>query len=172
MLAAALTFAIYSILLKRKPKELSVSAMQLSTFLLGLIFLLPFFLWESVMTPDIRWSATIIGSILYVGIFASLTAFILWNKAIIAIGPTKAGMVYYTLPLFGGVLAYIFLQESISSLHFTQGEFVPTHNSSHIVDLIFVLVKHPRIEYKETSFILGESGIEFKSNPSSTRCVS
>ncbi|MCK5912347.1 MAG: DMT family transporter [Desulfuromusa sp.] len=118
MLAAALTFAIYSIQIKRKPKELSVWAMQLSTFLLGLIFLLPFFLWESVATPDIQWSVTTIGSILYVGIFASLTAFVLWNKAIIAIGPTKAGMVYYTLPLFSGVLAYIFLQESISSLHF------------------------------------------------------
>ena len=118
MLAAALTFAIYSIQIKRKPKELSIWAMQLSTFLLGLIFLLPFFLWESVATPDIQWSVTTIGSILYVGIFASLTAFVLWNKAIIAIGPTKAGMVYYTLPLFSGVLAYIFLQESISSLHF------------------------------------------------------
>lgn len=118
MLAAALTFAIYSIQIKRKPKELSIWAMQLSTFLLGLIFLLPFFLWESVATPDIQWSVTTIGSILYVGIFASLTAFVLWNKAIIAIGPTKAGMVYYTLPLFSGVLAYILLQESISSRHF------------------------------------------------------
>lgn len=118
MLAASLTFAIYSIQLKRKPKQLSVWAMQLSTFLLGLLFLLPFFLWESVLTPDIQWSITTIGSILYVGIFASLTAFVLWNKAVLAIGPTKAGMIYYTLPLFSGILAYMFLQESFSYLHF------------------------------------------------------
>ena len=133
MLAASLTFAIYSIQLRRKPKQLSVWTMQLSTFLLGLMFLLPFFLWESVVTPEIQWSITTIGSILYVGIFASLTAFILWNKAILAIGPTKAGMIYYTLPLFSGILAYMFLQESFSGLHFFSaglillGVFVTTY---------------------------------------------
>ncbi|MBC2712120.1 MAG: DMT family transporter [Desulfosarcina sp.] len=44
MLVAALTFAIYSILLKHKPKMLSIWAFQLSTFILGLIFLFPFFI--------------------------------------------------------------------------------------------------------------------------------
>jgi len=121
MLVAALTFAIYSILLKLKPYELSIWAMQLSTFLLGLIFLLPFFIWERLVYPPVQWEITTLGSILYVGIFASLTAFVLWNKAIIAIGPTKSSMVYYTLPLFSGVLSYLFLQVRISSLHLVCG---------------------------------------------------
>ncbi|MCK5101132.1 MAG: EamA family transporter, partial [Desulfobacteraceae bacterium] len=30
----------------------------------------------------------------------------------------KAGMVYYTLPLFSGFLAYLFLNESVSMIHF------------------------------------------------------
>ncbi|MDX2480480.1 MAG: DMT family transporter [Desulfuromusa sp.] len=124
MLVAAITFAIYSIQLKRKPKELSIWALQLSTFLLGLLFLLPFFIWESMVSPAVQWEMTTLVSILYVGIFASLTAFVLWNKAIIVIGPAKAGMVYYTLPLFSGVLAYLFLQERISSLHFFSAAFI------------------------------------------------
>ena len=45
MLAAAIIFAVYSILLKRKPKQLSIWAFQLSTFILGLIFLFPFSLF-------------------------------------------------------------------------------------------------------------------------------
>ncbi|MFK5954360.1 MAG: DMT family transporter [Desulfobacterium sp.] len=118
MLIAALIFAIYSILLKRKPKHLSIWAFQLSTFLLGLIFLCPFFIWEYATSPPIEFDFQIISSILYVGIFASLTAFVLWNKAIMVIGPSRAGMIYYTLPLFSGVSAYIFLNENIGTLHF------------------------------------------------------
>jgi len=78
---------------------------------------LPFFIWESVKAPFIGFDQKIVGSILYVGIFASLAAFVLWNKAIVMVGPSKAGMVYYTLPLFSGVLAYIFLGEHIGIFH-------------------------------------------------------
>ena len=118
MLAAALIFAIYSILLKRKPKELSVMAFQLSTFLLGLVFLFPFFLWESAITPSIQFETKTVLAILYIGVFAALIAFLLWNKAILIIGPANAGMIYYTLPLFSGFLAYLILSEAISSVHF------------------------------------------------------
>ena len=56
-------------------------------------------------------------AILYVGIFASLSAFVLWNKAIVGVGPSKAAMVYYTLPLFSGFLATLFLDEEIGIIH-------------------------------------------------------
>jgi len=118
MLAAAITFAIYSILLKRKPEQLSIWAFQLSTFILGLIFLFPFFVWEYVTVPPIEFDAKTVVSILYVGVFASLSAFVLWNKAIATVGPSKAGMIYYTLPLFSGFLAHLFLKEDISMMHF------------------------------------------------------
>jgi len=118
MLAAAIIFAIYSILIKHKPEQLSIWAFQLSTFILGLIFLFPFFIWEYATAPPVAFDTQTVGSILYVGVFASLSAFVLWNKAIVAVGPSKAGMIYYTLPLFSGLLAYLFLQEDISMIHF------------------------------------------------------
>lgn len=118
MLVAALIFATYSILLKRKPEQLSIWAFQLSTFILGLIFLFPFFVWEYVVTPPAEFDTKTVISILYIGIFASLSAFVLWNKAIMMIGPSKAGMVYYTLPLFSGFLAHLLLKEDICLVHF------------------------------------------------------
>jgi len=117
MLIAAIIFAVYSILIRHKPEGLSIWSFQLSTFIIGLVFLFPFFLWESTISPAIVFDAKTVGSILYVGIFASLSAFVLWNKAIMVIGPTKAGMIYYTLPLFSGALAYLILQENISMIH-------------------------------------------------------
>lgn len=117
MLVAAIIFALYSILLRKKPTELSISAFQLSTFILGLIFMLPFFILETLNSPPIQFQSKTVFSILYVGIFASLTAYILWNKAIVKIGATNAGMVYYTLPLFSGFLAFLFLGEAIGTNH-------------------------------------------------------
>ena len=117
MLAASLIFAVYTLFLKKKPDSVSVRGMQLSTFSLGLIFLTPFFVWEYSLVQDPFLNRTTIPAILYVGIFASLCSFILWNKAVIALGSSRAGMVYYTIPLFSGVLGFFFLKENISFMH-------------------------------------------------------
>ena len=118
MLMAAIIFAVYSLCLRNKPDNMSVKALQLCTFILGLLFLFPFFLWEQSITHQSFLNQTTVPAILYIGIFASLGAFLLWNKSIIILGPVKAGMVYYTLPLFSGFSGYLFLNESISRIHF------------------------------------------------------
>lgn len=124
MLLAAITFAVYSILLKRKPAQLSVWTLQLSTFLIGLLFLFPLYLWEYSKAPSVEINSNVIFSILYVGVFASLVAFVLWSKAIETIGPTKSGMVYYTLPLFSMILASLFLGESVTIIHFFSASLI------------------------------------------------
>jgi len=117
MLLAAIIFAVYSILLKRKPAGISIWAFQLATFIIGLIFLTPFFIWDSFTVPHSAFEPKTILSIFYIGVFASLVAFTLWNKAIVAVGPSKAGMIYYTLPIFSAISASIFLSESVSLIH-------------------------------------------------------
>ena len=120
MLLAALTFATYSLLLKKKPKQLGTRSFQLSTFLFGLLFLLPFYLWETAST-DFQFQnidSETFYSILYIGLFASVVSYILWGKAVHALGPTKSSMIYYTLPIFSGIAAYIFLGEKIGVIHF------------------------------------------------------
>lgn len=124
MLAASLIFAVYSMLLKRKPKGLGVSAFQLASFILGLIFLLPFYLLELYWFPSKPIETSTVISILYIGIFASLFAFILWNKAIEVLGAVNAGMVYYSLPIFSGLLAVVLLDEIITSLHVYSAIFI------------------------------------------------
>ncbi|WP_300461506.1 DMT family transporter [Desulfobacula sp.] len=118
MLLASIIFAVYSLFLRHKPAAISVMALQLSIFILGLLFLFPFFLWEQTTIQHAILTRTTIPAILYIGIFASLGAFVFWTKAVVILGPAKAGMVYYTLPLFSGFLAYVFLLESINILYF------------------------------------------------------
>ncbi len=121
MLIAAMLFALYSILLIKKPEELGVWAFQLSTFMLGFLLLLPFYAWEYSVVGPALMDASAIASILYLGIFASLVSYMLWNQSILLIGASKAGMVYYTIPIFSGVLAWYFLGEQIGLLHVATG---------------------------------------------------
>lgn len=118
VLIAAISFAIYSLLLRYKPKQFGMLDFQLTTFILGTIYLIPFFLWEYDLRIFANNNYSSYLSILYVGIFSSLFAFIFWNKAIEVIGASKAGLIYYSLPIFTGFLAYVFLNEKISFIHF------------------------------------------------------
>ena len=118
MLIAAVAFASYSILVKHKPRQLNFWAFQSSLFILGIIFLFPFFVIDFVKFPTVVFDSKMIFSIFYVGIFVSLIGFALWNKAIEKIGPSKTGMAYYTSPLFSGFWAYLFLKEELNMLHF------------------------------------------------------
>jgi drug/metabolite transporter (DMT)-like permease len=117
MLIAALTFATYSILLKRKPASLGIWSFQASTFIMGTVFLTPWFLMDRLSRPALPMSVGIALAILYVGILASLVAFFMWSKAVETLGPSRAGMLYYTLPLFSGLWSFLFLGEMIGYMH-------------------------------------------------------
>lgn len=124
MLAGAMIFAVYSILVLKKPRQLGIRAFQLSTFILGLIFLLPLLAWERAVAGPSVFDAGAIYSILYLGVFASLFAFVLWNQSILLIGVSRTGMVYYTLPIFSGLMAWHFLGEAIGLLHLASGVLI------------------------------------------------
>ena len=117
VLLASLVFATYSMLVRRRPGELGPIAFQYATFLVGFFVLFPFFLAGRLAGPPLELVATTLGAILYVGIGASLLAFMSWNRAIALIGPGKASVMYYTLPLFSGLIAWLALGESYGLLH-------------------------------------------------------
>lgn len=117
MLASAVLFAVFSILIKHKPDSIHLYTFQFTLFFLGLMFLLPFFIWEQTRMPGLYLNQSTLPAVLYVGIFASLCAFLLWNRAILLLGPSRAGMIYYTLPLFSGLLAFLCLGENIGLVH-------------------------------------------------------
>ena len=124
MMAAAILFAIYSILIRYKPATLSSGAFLAATFLLGLLLLTPWMIWEQLHHPWPTLSVTSVGSVLYLGIFASIGSYLLWNRAIALIGPSNAGMIYYSLPLFSGAAAYWILSEPITSVHWISATLI------------------------------------------------
>ncbi|MGZ2371403.1 DMT family transporter [Ancylomarina sp. YFZ004] len=121
MLMSAFIFAIHSHLIKNKDKKMSIITLQYSTFLIGLILLFPFHLWISSQNQEVVFTLPILGSILYVAVCASLISFLSWNKAIDKIGAVSAGMIYYLLPLFSGLVAFVLLGEKLHFYHLVSG---------------------------------------------------
>jgi len=124
MLLASLIFAIYSLLVKSRPLEIKPQSFLGSTFLIGLIFLTPFYLFSLGGSDAGSYDQVTMYSILYIGIFASIVAYFLWNRSVDLLGPSKASMIYYTIPLFSGILAYFFLNEKIMLVHLISGVLI------------------------------------------------
>jgi drug/metabolite transporter (DMT)-like permease len=117
MLAAVPMWAVYSVLLKRRPAELSRVALLTATVAAGVILLFPLYLWEVSRGAAVTLNGANLLGLLYVGVFASALAFLFWNRGVDAIGPTKAGMFSNLMPVFGAVLAVVLLGERIALYH-------------------------------------------------------
>ncbi|GAA4114932.1 DMT family transporter [Streptomyces hundungensis] len=113
MVAAALSFASYSVLLRRRPAELGSLTFLLSTFVLGALMLAPAHGVSLAVQGGFEVRAATVGPLLYVGVLSSAVAFFAWNKAISLIGAARAGVVYYLQPVCVALLSYPLLGEAM-----------------------------------------------------------
>jgi drug/metabolite transporter (DMT)-like permease len=113
MMAAVLFWSIYSLLLTRRPADLPPDASLGGSIVIALAILVPLAALDTSPWP--AFTPAIVAALLYVGLFASLFAFVLWSYGVGAIGPGKAGQFIHLMPVFGAVLATMFLGERIGA---------------------------------------------------------
>jgi drug/metabolite transporter (DMT)-like permease len=117
ILLAMPVWGIYSVLLKRRPPELGGLPFLFVISLAGVVMLFPAVAIVTLQAPA-RWPAPeeALG-VLYMGLMASVVAFIFWNRGVAVVGANAAGFTIHLLPAFGTVLAILFLGESFASFH-------------------------------------------------------
>ena len=123
-LGGAICFGLYSLFMRRRPRELSALGFNVATFALGLVFSLPFTVAEACILPLPRLEPAVIVSILYTGIGCSFVSFWLWTLAVDRIGPVRAGIVYYSLPVFAAVGSFLVLGERVTGAQIAGGSLV------------------------------------------------
>jgi drug/metabolite transporter (DMT)-like permease len=79
--------------------------------------LAPFFLGHSMMAPPPAPTFDAVVALVYVGIGASVVAFIFWNRGVAIVGANAAGFTLHLLPAFGTLLAIVFLREEFRTFH-------------------------------------------------------
>ncbi|WP_345972169.1 DMT family transporter [Sulfurimonas diazotrophicus] len=118
MLVSSLVWALYSVLFKLKPAGFSSAELFMANMYLGFVYLLPIYLVQGytfhteLLLFENYWTYFI-----YVSLFASILSYIFWNRGIDVLGAAKTGQFAHLMPLFGAVLAYIFLGETLQSYH-------------------------------------------------------
>ncbi len=111
---AAFAFAIYTLLVRKKPPSLSAVSYLFILFFLGTLFLLPAFIFDSRQGLTFIPSKQIIGVFLYLGAGASVGAFLAWNVAIQKIGAARTSLFSTLIPVFSSIEAVVFLGEESS----------------------------------------------------------
>ncbi|MDH3240219.1 MAG: DMT family transporter [Alphaproteobacteria bacterium] len=118
LVIGGLTFwAAYTVLIRWRPTKLPILVFLATTIAIGAVFHLPLVAWELYQVGGFALDAASAASILYFAIFPSLLAYVLWNKAVAAIGPGRTGMYMYLMPVFGAVLGVWLLGEAFLVYH-------------------------------------------------------
>ena len=125
ILAGAFAFAVYNILVRKKPVTISALSFLLVIFVLGSLMLFPFFVIEQLIIKDpTDWSPTLFGSILSLGIGTSVLAFWCWNLAISKLGAGRTVLFGNLIPIFSTIEAILILGETVTPIHFYSGILV------------------------------------------------
>ena len=117
LLFASACWAIYSVLLKRKPAELDTLPLLAVLMLGGTLMTTPFYLWEIGQGRVMPLAPISFGVVAYVSLFAGVLAYIAWNRGVILVGPSKAGLFLHLIPAYGTLLAAFFLGEALEGHH-------------------------------------------------------
>jgi drug/metabolite transporter (DMT)-like permease len=119
ILAAMPVWALYSVLLRRKPAELGGMPLVFVLAAGGVAVLAPAGLLEMQWIPQRMPGPEAVAGVIYIGLFASILALACWNAGVAAVGANIAGFTLHLLPMFGTLLAMMFLGEVPQLFHAT-----------------------------------------------------
>ncbi len=113
---AVVCYAMYSSLLRKRPYINPLSFISY-TFILGTIMLLPFYIMDRPFINPLGMGTKTIAAITYVVLFPSIISFLCFNRGVELIGPNRAGVFIHLIPVFGSIMAILFLGESLKWFH-------------------------------------------------------
>jgi len=124
LLAAALTWALYSVLVRKVSQTTDVVTSTAIMLAGGLPSCFLMSGWElhtqgvGTITPGI------IGGILFLGIISTAIAMFLWNYAFAELPAAVASLTFFAQPVVGSFLGWAFLKESITPLFLVGGVMI------------------------------------------------
>lgn len=78
----------------------------------------PAYLWEHLTVRPLQPNPPVLAAIAYVAVFPSLLSYLCFNRAVELAGANRAGQFLHLMPLFGSLLAALFLGERLQGYHF------------------------------------------------------
>jgi drug/metabolite transporter (DMT)-like permease len=116
-IVALIVFGFYLVLTLKRPTMHGLSFAAF-TFGCGAACLIPFWIWELSARPVMALDAKNLLSVVYVAVFPSTVAYLCFNRGVHLIGANRAAPFFHVVPVFGAVMAFVFLGERPQLFHF------------------------------------------------------
>ena len=118
MTLAILVWAIYTVGVSRRPAGIHPMLMLAAFTVVGLIVLAPACAWEIASGRIMNFRTGSLLALAYIGIFPSFLGFLFYNRGVAEVGPSQASLFIHLMPVFGTLLAAIFLAEVPQTYHY------------------------------------------------------
>jgi drug/metabolite transporter (DMT)-like permease len=109
-------FGLYSALSVTRPQIHGLSFAAF-TFGCGSACLVPLWVWEMFSRPAMHLDAANLLTTFYVAVFPSILAYLCFNRGVQLIGANRAAPFFHVVPVFGSVMAMVFLGERPQLFH-------------------------------------------------------
>jgi drug/metabolite transporter (DMT)-like permease len=117
MVGGVLTWGIYSTLLKRKKFTLPLLTLVHVICTLGLISVLPQFLYEYTNGQVIKFDINLVYTLIFLALFPSIGSYYCWAGAVSIVGANRAGISLSLIPLFSTIFAIAIYDEKFQFFH-------------------------------------------------------
>ena len=124
LLGAAITWALYSVLVRKVTQNTNVLLFSLVAFIGGLPVSIPAGAWELSTAGIGEISLGIVGGVLFLGVICTALAMVLWNTAFAYLDASLASLTFFAQPIVGTILGWLFLNEMITPLFLLGGLFI------------------------------------------------
>jgi drug/metabolite transporter (DMT)-like permease len=133
---ALVIFGLYSVLTLKRPQIHGLSFVAF-TFGCGAACLIPPLIWELLSRPVMALDTANLLTLFYVAVFPSTIAYLCFNRGVQLIGANRAAPFFHVVPVFGAVMAIVFLGERPQLFHVIgfalvlSGVFVASRKPAH-----------------------------------------
>jgi drug/metabolite transporter (DMT)-like permease len=125
MLLATVLWSLYTWVLRRHRPPLPMTAFLTVQVAVGALMILPFYLLELAVLQQVpAATATNLAALAYVVVFPSIVAYYCWDLGVARAGAVLPLYFVNLTPVFTGLLATIFLAESVGLHHLVGGALI------------------------------------------------
>ncbi|MCB1253113.1 MAG: EamA family transporter [Austwickia sp.] len=116
ILAAVASYAVYTVALRTKPSVHPFTLLAV-TFVVGALCIAPFAAAEWAGGRSMPTTAGAAAAVVYVALVPSIVSYFCFNRGVELAGGARAGQFIHLMPVFGAVLAFVFIGERLAWYH-------------------------------------------------------
>jgi len=111
-------WATYTVCLRWRPPNLHPLTFLFVIACVGVVQMLPLYIGEVALGKLTHWSWQVVLAFAGMGLFSSFMAYVFWTQGVTAVGASVAGLFLHLMPVYGTLLAWLFLDERPEAFHF------------------------------------------------------